>query len=335
MERVDYQSLIIQDLVNLQKKDELNLNPWYQRRSVWNDSQKSYLINTLFERKPIPAIYIRHSLDLEKGKSIKEVVDGQQRSRAIISYCNDEFSAILPETQKRVKYSNLTATQKQTFLLTPIPVGYLQGATDSDVIDIFARINSVSKTLNEQEKRNAIYSGYFKQLSVKESVKRLEFWRNYEIFSSNDIARMNEVQFMSDLIINYLDGLTSYSKGKLNKYYKDFDFEFERANEISERLEKVFNLIIKIEPDCIKETIFKRPPLFFSLLVAVDKIGTNKINLKKLEGGLFKIDEIFNSDTPVSERKKDDIEFYNASSSTTQGSTQRQIRHDYIVSYIL
>jgi hypothetical protein len=332
MERVDYQSLIIQDLINLKKKDELNLNPWYQRRSVWNDSQKSYLINTLFERKPIPAIYIRHSLDLEKGKSIKEVVDGQQRSRAIIGYCNNEFSAIFPENQKRVKYDNLTASQKQSFLLTPIPVGYLQGADDADVIDIFARINSVAKTLNAQEKRNAIFSGYFKQLSVKESVKRLAFWRQYEVFSANDIARMAEVQFISDIIVNFLDGLTNYNSSKLNKYYKKYDFEFDKANEMSSRLEKVFNYLINIEPNSIKETIFKRPPLFFSLIVVLDQL--KKVDLKKLETGLFKIDEIFNSDVPVSEREKEDIEFYNASSSTTQGMSQRQIRNDYIKSFI-
>lgn len=332
MERVDYQSLIIQDLINLEKKHELNLNPWYQRRSVWNDSQKSYLINTLFERKPIPAIYIRHSLDLEKGKSIKEVVDGQQRSRAIIGYCNNEFSAIFPETQKRVKYEKLTHAQKQNFLLTPIPVGYLQGADDADVIDIFARINSVAKTLNAQEKRNALYSGYFKQLSVKESVKRLEFWRQYEIFSANDIARMAEVQFISDVIVNFLEGLTNYNSSKLNKYYKKFDYEFDKANEMSARLEKVFNYLINIEPNAIKETIFKRPPLFFSLMVALDNL--KKVDLKMLEKGLYKIDEIFNSDVPVSERDKEDIEFYNASSSTTQGMAQRQIRNDYIKSFI-
>lgn len=332
MERVDYQSLIIQDLINLEKKDELNLNPWYQRRSVWNDSQKSYLINTLLERKPIPAIYIRHSLDLEKGKSLKEVVDGQQRSRAIIGYCKNEFSAIFPETQKRIKYEKLTPIQKQNFLLTPIPVGYLQGADDADVIDIFARINSVAKTLNAQEKRNAIYSGYFKQLSVKESVKRLEFWRQYEIFSSNDIARMMEVQFISDVIVNFLDGLTNYNSAKLNKYYKKYDFEFDKAKEMSLRLDKVFNYLINIDSDAIKETIFKRPPLLFSLIVVLDKL--KKVNLKRLEKGLFEIDEIFNSDIPVSERKKEDIEFYNASSSTTQGTTQRQTRNDYIKSFV-
>ena len=33
MERVDYDSLIVQDLINWKKHDELNLEPWYQRRS--------------------------------------------------------------------------------------------------------------------------------------------------------------------------------------------------------------------------------------------------------------------------------------------------------------
>jgi hypothetical protein len=60
MDRVDYQSMIIQDLVNDFNDDKLDLNPWYQRRSVWTRPQKAYLINTLLERKPIPALYIRH-----------------------------------------------------------------------------------------------------------------------------------------------------------------------------------------------------------------------------------------------------------------------------------
>lgn len=146
MERVDYQSLVIQDVINLERMDELNLSPWYQRRSVWNDSQKSYLINTLFERKPIPTLYIRHTIDLEKQKSVKEVVDGQQRIRAIVSFYNNEISALHPDLGRRIKFKDLTNNQKQVFLMTPLPVGYLQGATDSDVIDIFARINSVAKS---------------------------------------------------------------------------------------------------------------------------------------------------------------------------------------------
>lgn len=53
MDRVEYQSMVIQDIINLEEKGELNTTPWYQRRSVWNPGQKSYLINTIFEKKPI------------------------------------------------------------------------------------------------------------------------------------------------------------------------------------------------------------------------------------------------------------------------------------------
>jgi hypothetical protein len=73
MERIDYEKHVVQDLINFRKLEELNLNPWYQRRSVWTKSQQAYLINTLVERKPVPTVYVRHSIDLEKEKSIKEI----------------------------------------------------------------------------------------------------------------------------------------------------------------------------------------------------------------------------------------------------------------------
>ncbi len=44
MDRVQYEAIVIQELVNLHKENKLNINPWYQRRSVWNVNQKSYLI---------------------------------------------------------------------------------------------------------------------------------------------------------------------------------------------------------------------------------------------------------------------------------------------------
>ncbi len=190
----------------------------------------------------------------------------------------------------------------------------------------------MANTLNAQEKRNAKFSGFFKQFCVKEAVKRLEFWRNYEIFSATDISRMLEVQFISDVTVNFLDGLTSYSSSKLNKYYKLYDEKFEREEEIKQRLENVFNVIINLSPNAIKETIFKRAPLFFSLVIIIDSL--DEINVSKIENGLFEIDAIFNSDIPISEREKDDIEFYNASSSTTQGLEQRKIRDAYIRKFI-
>ena len=246
MDRVDYQSLIVQDLLNDYRDQKLNLTPWYQRRSVWTRPQKSYLINTLFERKPIPALYIRHSIDIERGQSVKEIVDGQQRARAILEFCNNEFSTKLTVRGQRMTFAQLDNQQRERFLLTPLPVGYLLGATDADVIDIFARINSVSKTLNSQEKRNAQFSGEYKQFCLAETTRRLDFWRSLNIFSANDIARMNEVQFMSDLIFNMIQGLSDFRQTDLDNIYRDNDEHFPQADEISTRLDEIFEVFYEI-----------------------------------------------------------------------------------------
>ncbi|HBH6949993.1 MULTISPECIES: DUF262 domain-containing protein [Serratia] len=324
MDRVDYQSLVVQDLINIRKSDELDLAPWYQRRSVWTPAQKAYLINTMFEQKPIPAIYIRHSLDLIKSKSIKEVVDGQQRCRSIISYANNEFSAKHPKYKKKVKISELTQDDRQKFLLTSLPVGYLLGASDSDVIDIFGRINSISKSLNSQEKRNAAYSGEMKQFCLAQSSSRINFWRDYGIFSSTDISRMNEVQFTSDLIYNIINGLSDFSNSYLDQMYKEYDDEFNDEQKITERLNATFNKLAEIEPRKFSDTIFKRQPLFFSLFLIVDELGNKRT--RKIGEVIDEIDSIFNADN----KKPDDIAFANACSSTTQRIAQRKIRADYI-----
>ncbi len=325
MDRVQYESIIIQDILNLQKSDELDISPWYQRRSVWSIPQKAYLINTLHEQKPIPAIYIRHSLDLDKGKSIKEIVDGQQRTRAIIEFCEDKFSSRHPQTGERRKFSQLNASQRQKFLLTAIPVGYLLGATTADVIDIFGRINSVSKILNAQEKRNSAYSGEFKQFCLNQAASRVELWRSYNIFSANDISRMNEVQFVSDLTLNLLEGLSDFSASNLNRVYKEYENEFPKRADLTKRLDRLFDFIVDLGHSAIRDTIFKRQPIHFSLLVVLDSL--ENLNAKAIEESLHAMDARFNDEN---NQTNEDKGFVTASTATTQRIRQRQIRDEYI-----
>lgn len=327
MDRVDYQSLIIQDLLNDNRENKLNLSPWYQRRSVWTRPQKAYLVNTLFERKPIPALYIRHFIDMERSSSVKEVVDGQQRARAIIEYCENGFSAKTGKKSTRKTFNQLSPSERERFLLTPLPIGFLLGADDSDVIDIFARINSVSKTLNAQEKRNAQFSGEFKQFILSESTERLSLWRNLSIFSANDIARMGEVQFMSDVVYNLLEGLSDFRPSALDELYKKYDEEFDQYNDITERLENVFEHIYKIDKNSIVDTIFHRQPLFFSLMLVIDH--KKKVSKTNLEKALFDMDREFNDEDLVNEEV---VAFRKASTATTQRISSRLIRDKFIKS---
>ena len=326
MDRVDYQSLMVQDILNLDNSGELNYSPWYQRRSVWTTPQKSYLINTLIEQKPIPAIYIRYSLDLDRGKTVREVVDGQQRIRAILGFCHNEFSVKHPENGARQTLSHLSRTQREAFLLTAIPVGYLLGATDADVIDIFGRINSVSKSLNAQEKRNSAFSGEFKQFCLHQASSRVGLWRTYDIFTANDIARMNEVQFISDLALNLLEGLSDFSPAKLYDIYREFDEEFPHQAEVAQRMDWLFDFIVDIEPPVIRDTIFRRQPIFFSLLLVMDSM--EKLAAPKVVKSLYEIDARFYLDSEF--QTEDDQQFVAASNATTQRIRQRTIRDAYI-----
>ncbi|WP_339630339.1 DUF262 domain-containing protein [uncultured Sneathiella sp.] len=329
MDRVDYQSFIIQDLINDYNDQKLDLNPWYQRRSVWTQPQKAYLINTLFERKPIPAVYIRHTIDLEKEKSIKEVVDGQQRIRSILEFRNDKFSSRTEPTGVRKIFSRLNGKEREKFLLTPLPVGYLLGATDEDVIDIFARINSVSKSLNAQEKRNAEFSGEFKQFCLHFSTSKLSFWRNADIFTANDIARMNEVQFVSDVIYNLINGLSDFRPSSLKDIYKENDNEFAESGEISARLEKVFDIFMKMNSNVFSDTIFSRPPILFSLILCLDR--RDDIDSVALEDNLHQIDAEFNDETL---QTPEIVAFRNAVSASTQRLLSRRARQDFLISRI-
>lgn len=272
MDRVDYESVVIQDLLNFHSRQELDITPWYQRRAVWRPPQKAYLINTVFEGKPVPSIYIRHTIDLQREQSIKEVVDGQQRIRCILEYREDRFAAPHPRHQNAVRYSDLTKNERSAFLLTALSVGYLIGATDADVIEIFARINSVAKTLNPQEKRNALYSGAFKRFCLAEAIERLPFWRDYSVFTDNDIARMLEVQFISDLVMNLQHGLQDFSASKLTQYYEKFDDSYPKAANSKKRLDRVFEIVLDLKQDVLKGSIFCRPQILFSLLLVLDQV---------------------------------------------------------------
>jgi len=329
MERVDYQTLLVQDLINLHKRNELDYNPWYQRRSVWKQSEKAYLINTLFERKPVPSLYVRYSLDIEAEKTVKQVVDGQQRIRAIIEYAGGEFPARHPNHRKKVKYSELSRIEVESYKLTGLSVGYLLGATDEDVIEILGRLNSVAKTLNAQEKRNARFSGEFKQFALQQAAKRLAIWRDLQVFTANAIARMDEVQFISDLALNLLNGLSDYSSKRLDDIYEKYDDDFPQHSKLAVRLDRVFSKMVSIKPDSIRDTVFCRPPLFFSLCMVFDSAGRD-LSVTGIEAAISRIDSVLESDEPVDERKKGEAEFVSACEASTQRIKQRRIRDSFI-----
>lgn len=329
MDRVDYESMLIQDLLNAHERGELDVAPWYQRRSVWTNPHKAYLINTIFSTMPVPTIYLRHRLDIEREVTVKEVVDGQQRCRSIIEYKDNRFSARHPEHSKRVYYRDLTPNQRRQFLMAKVPAAQLIGADDGDVIEIFGRLNAVSKTLNPQEKRAAEYSGEFHQFCLRQAVSHLAMWRDQGVFSAAEISRMQEVQFVADLTICMINGITDFRAATITRSYKQWDEDFPEKASMDARFERVFGHLASLKVNILHDTIFSRSPIFYSLVLVLDSLKTMP-SAARTDDCLAEIDARFNDSRALAERPAADVEFVNACTATTQRIRQRKVRNDYI-----
>ena len=227
------QTFTISDLYNWHKTHELFLQPKFQRRKVWKPIARSYLIDTIVRGLPMPKIYFRVQVDPQSIKSVREIVDGQQRLDAIFSYIDNKFA--VSRTHDSIaagkKFSALAPHVQSAILSYDLSSDLLIGADDAQVLQIFARINSYSVTLNAQEKRNARFFGPFKELAYSLGTAHLAFWLDNRILTNQAIARMAEAELTSELVVALLAGLQD-KKSSLDRYYKQYEDSFPDAKKV-------------------------------------------------------------------------------------------------------
>lgn len=235
----------INDFLNWYDNGELTISPKYQRNPVWNLKAKSYLIDSILRGLPISQIFIRQIVDIVTRKTFREVIDGQQRLRAIIEFINDEFSIMKSHNKQfaNMKYSDLDDKTKEDILLYDLPVEIIKSQNDAVIYNMFARLNTNSISLNKQEIRNAIYWGEFKVFVFELAEKVRPFFIEINTFKDNQLSRMNDIEFVSSLIIVLIDGVITESATVLDNYYKTYDEEFLIVSEIETKILKIFTIM--------------------------------------------------------------------------------------------
>ena len=78
---------------------QITVAPEFQRNSVWPQAAKAYLIDTILHDRPIPYLFFRRQISAQTGRSTYEVIDGQQRLRAIFLYLDDRL--VLSESKEK------------------------------------------------------------------------------------------------------------------------------------------------------------------------------------------------------------------------------------------
>ena len=273
----------VTDFLTWQRNGLLELSPSFQRRPVWTPSAKSFFIDTIAKGLPNPIVFIREITDLKTLEPKRQVVDGQQRLRTVLSYIDpkclkdyqksrDYFKVLNVHNEElgEKDFEKLAAEIKAQILGYPFTTHVLPAGTDDkQVLQIFARLNATGVKLNSQELRNATYFGDFKQISYKLSYEQLARWRKLGIFSEDNIARMDEVELTSDLILLILKGISTKSKWSLDNLYRTYESKFPKKVVIQNRFRNVMDSIESLLGSALKGSAFGHKTLFYYIFALV------------------------------------------------------------------
>jgi hypothetical protein len=332
------QPYTISDFLEWHNRKQLVLNPKFQRRSVWTDTENVYLIDTILNQLPMPTIYIRTQIDLKTRAAIREVVDGQQRLRAIIKFADDKLT--LTKRSKNfagVNYGSLSDEEKQNFLSYQVGVGQLINATDEDVLEIFSRLNSSNFKLNAAELRHAEFYGDFKVAAMEAATRWSILWDKFGILSFKERVRMLDDSFMAEMLGILIKGVTDGGQPNIYKLYKEYDSDLDDI--FVSNLDLTLRYLVENIDEAIAGPIAKSP--HFLMLFAAVAYGLVDIPVGKMEehmpivdpralsdlsitkDNIIKLGNIIESDEPPADKF---FEFWKASRGSTQRIASRRVR---------
>lgn len=346
MKAFDVRAYSIADFSEWYLDKKLDLSPEFQRRSVWSYNAKAFLADTILRGKPFPKVILMQ--EFKDGKTIRVVVDGQQRLRAIFDFINDGVRISRAHNKEFAGkvFSELPEDVRENFMQYEIACDVLNAAPYTELLDIFARINRYTVKLNAQELRNAEYSGFFKSCAYDIGYEYVVHWIDAGILTKASVNRMSEAELASDLLGCFLVKMQSSKSVQSN--YKTFEDTEGDLPSASARLRAAIEMVASIySEEELKASSWSSKHMYFSLVVSFGHV------LDKVEGlrETFLTSEIFESKEKVKsilnvissdyatyspqanrssapEQLKD---FIRASTLATTDTRSRVIRSEYII----
>lgn len=271
----------VSDFLSWQRAGNLILSPSFQRRPVWKPDAKSYFVDTVIRGLPVPLIILREKRsNVSRLEPLREIVDGQQRLRTLFAYIAPDVLSdfnpkvdsflILPEHNEDFAgspFNNLPLDVQQNVLDYEFSVHILPAGTDDrEVLGIFARLNSTGVKLTPQELRNAQFFGAFKVKMYELATEQLYRWRTWHVFTEYNLARMEEAELVSELVLMMLrQQVIGKTQASIDRIYMDKDKQFPEQEEIARRFRIVMDTIDDLFGEKLKSLPFARKTLFFSL----------------------------------------------------------------------
>lgn len=325
MIRYQIRSIPLLDLVNDVRNERLIPDAYFQRNLVWRDVHKRDFIETILKGLPFPQMFFsRGKIDVESMQTTKCIVDGQQRTNAIIEFVDNKI-----ELNGR-SFKSLTEKEKTEFLKYEIAIVELDLENDDPLIkEVFARVNRTSNSLTTIEKLTSEYASTEYMFTARLLSGDIEFpgsaddeadWRidpntpqelyewakklgnaNYfadeflkiGVFSEREISRRVHVMYVLNIMSTIISGFFNRNEKTmelLNDYSQSFSKKDWAVNVFAEVGTQLKQLDVK------SNSFWTAKANFFSLSVALANatIDAQKININLTKESLM----TFASKTP-------------------------------------
>ncbi|HEY8665872.1 MAG TPA: DUF262 domain-containing protein [Tepidisphaeraceae bacterium] len=274
----------VTDLINLQENGQLNLNPSFQRDSVWKPLHRRRFVQTILDGYPVPSIFLYHD-----DEGMYHVLDGKQRLETIFKFA--KVSGVAKEVLQ-VKYKlpddeaerwyDWKALGKAgkwpEFKAYRVQVVEVRGPM-SDIVELFVRINSTGTALTRSEVNNA---KFYKTAFMKEARRLARNFRRYledsRIVLPAQVVRMKDIELLSELMASIANSGPINKKAAVDKAIQGDGLNGNTLGKIVRELTATMNSVRKMFPD-LYCTRFHNISEFYSLFMVVYDFQQQKLVL--------------------------------------------------------
>lgn len=347
-------SIALLNVVNDVKAKRLVPDAYFQRNLVWREVHKKDFIETILQGYPFPQMFFsRGKIDIERMSSTACIVDGQQRTNAIIEFVDNKFAV------NNRFFKDLKDEEKGFFLKYEIAVVELDLDNDSPhVLEIFKRLNRTANSLTTIEKLASEYAPteymYVARLlandtnpeEVQEDLEEEDWridpnlpaelvqWANtktpsifaaltsrLDVFSEREIARKVHLMYVLNIMSTILGGFFNRNE-KTSSLLEDYKDIFPSRDMVYDLIYKALEVvgILNLE----SHTFWSAKANFFSLIVSI---------AKRLETGQT-INSAATRASLMAFAAKPDEAYSLAAREAVNNKKERQLRHNQIAALL-
>lgn len=229
-------------------RSRINTNPDFQRPAVWSTSQKQLLIDTILRQYDVPKFYWRK---IGSKPDLYDVVDGQQRLRAIWGFLSGEYKLarnadpIEDDEIAGLGYEELPDDLRMALDTYALDIVILEETDEDEVREMFLRLQN-GTSLKAQEKRNA-YPGQMRDfvcgLTKHPLFTRVPF-ANSRFAFDHVAAQM--------VLLETVGEPTNVKNTDLNKMY-EANKVFDANNSTAKGVKRVLDIMADVFPELTPE----------------------------------------------------------------------------------